>query len=161
MTTTTSRPDSSRPEKDASPPKILDRGSDHVAIARSLLLYGRWLAWHHPDPALVARAYQVGSPPGRLVASAVTRLRRIGSHIVEVDREPLAFAILSTTRNAVSFRLTEHLAHREVIAASGRVVARDASRTEHYVISIMRFASDAPWRLNLVEKQPPAVEVQL
>ena len=125
------------------------------------MLYGRWLAWHHPDPALVARAYQVGSPPGRVVSRYLTGLRRIGSHIVEVDREPLQLAIISTTPNAVSFRLTEHLAHRELIAASGRVVEHDAPATEHYVISIMRFASDRPWRLNLVEKQRPKLEVQL
>lgn len=117
--------------------------------------------WHRPDPALVYRAYHTGSPPGRVVSSAVTRLHRIGSHIVEVDSEPFAFEIISATPNVVSFRLTEHLAHRELIAAGGRVVARDAPATEHYVISIMRFASDAPWRLNLVERQRPKVEVQL
>jgi hypothetical protein len=41
------------------------------------------------------------------------------------------------------------------------VVARDAAATEHYVIAILRFALDAPWRLNLVELQRPKVEVQL
>ena len=125
------------------------------------MLYGRWLVGYHPDPALVDRAYHAGSPPGRVVSRAVTRLRRMGSHLVEVDRAPFEFAVISATENVVSFRLTEHLAYRELVAASGRVVARDSARTEHYVISILRFASDAPWRLNLVEKQPPRVEVQL
>src|SRR5690349_13432726 len=36
---------------------IVDRGSDVVEVARSLLLFGRWLEAEHPDPALVDLAF--------------------------------------------------------------------------------------------------------
>lgn len=123
--------------------------------------FGRWIEWHNPDPALVARAYQPGSPPELITSKHVNGLRRIGAHIVEVDRAPLDLVIITRTANVVSFRLTEHLAHRELIATSGQVLERDPQRTEQYVISIMRAKSGAPWRLNLVELRPPKIEVQL
>jgi len=63
--------------------------------------------------------------------------------------------------NVVSLRLTEHLSHRELISASGRVLARDGARTEHYVVSIARWNADAPWRVNLVARRLPKIEVQL
>jgi hypothetical protein len=142
-------------------PGVVDRGTDVAGVARSLLLFGRWLAWRDPDPALVARAYQPGSPPARIAARDVAELRRTGARIVEVDRAPLELVIISRTPNVVSFRLTEHLAHRELIAASGRVLRSDAARTERYVVSIMRSRREAPWRLNLFERAAPKIEVQL
>src|SRR5712691_10570821 len=53
-------------------PKVVDHGDDFVAIASSLVLFGRWMEWHNPDPALVARAYDVGSPAERVVSEYVT-----------------------------------------------------------------------------------------
>jgi hypothetical protein len=142
-------------------PKVVDRGAGSVAIARSLLLYGRWLEWHDPDPALVQRAYAAGSPPARVVDHDVVMLRRTGRRLIEVDRAPLDLTIISATPNVVSFRLTEQLAHRELVDANGRVIGRNPATTEHYLISIMRFAPDAPWRVNLVQLQGPKIEVQL
>lgn len=140
---------------------MIDRGTDVVAVVRSLLLFGRWLEWRNPDPALVARVFRVGSPPERVVSRHVTELRRIGAHIVEVDGAPMEFTIISLKQNVVSFRLTEHLSHRELIAANGHVVARDKARIEQYVISIARWNYEAPWRVNLVERQHGKVEIQL
>ena len=51
----------SAPVKAVAPPAIIDRGGDHVAIARSLLLFGRWLEWHPPDPASVAGRTPTGA----------------------------------------------------------------------------------------------------
>jgi hypothetical protein len=41
------------------------------------------------------------------------------------------------------------------------VLARDSTRTEHYLISIARWNAGAPWRVNLVERRSPKIEVQL
>ena len=143
------------------PPSVIDRGIDVAAVARSLLEYGRWIKWYDPDPALVARAYQPGSPPELITSKYVRELRRIGAHIVEVDRAPFEFEIISLLPNVVSFRLTEHLAHRELISASGKVLERDPQRSEQYVISMMRASVGEPWRLNLVELRNRRIEVQL
>jgi hypothetical protein len=144
-----------------SQPNVIDRGDDFAAIAGSLVLFVRWLEWHNPDPALVERAYQPGSPPERVASERVTELRRTGAHIVEADCAPFDLAIISVKPNVVSLRLTEHLSHRELVDSNGRVLARDGARTEHYVVSIARWNAEAPWRVNLVERRSPRIEVQL
>ena len=142
-------------------PNVIDRGNDFVTVASSLVLFVRWLEWHHADPALVERAYQPGSPPERVASEHVKALLRTGEHIVEADGAPFELSVISVKENVVSLRLTEHLSHRERVAASGRVLARDGARTEHYVISIARSNHAAPWRVNLVERRSPKIEVQL
>jgi hypothetical protein len=142
-------------------PAVIDRGDDYAAIAGSLMLYGRWLEWHHLDPALVPRAYQRGSPPERVVSKDVHEMRRIGAHVVEVDGAPLELTVISVTPNVVSLRMTEHLAHREAVAADGSILARDRARTEQYLISIARAHGEAPWRVNVAERMHAKVEVQL
>ena len=151
----------SKPAVHRAPPPVIDRGTDFVGITRSLVLYVRWLEWHHPDPSLVERVYQLGSPAERVASKHVTELRRIGAHIVEADTAPFELAVISVTPNVVSLRLTEHLSHRELIAASGRVLARDRARVEQYTVSIARANGAAPWRVNLVERKSPRIEVQL
>ena len=143
------------------PPDVIDRGRDFPAIAGSLVLYVRWLESDDPDPALVDRAYQRGSPPERVASGHITEMRRIGARVVEVDDAPFEFTIISQTRNVVTLRQTEHLAHREAIAADGRVLARDRARTEQYLISIARSNTESPWRVNLVERLHAKIEVQL
>jgi hypothetical protein len=73
----------------------------------------------------------------------------------------MEFTIISLKQNVVTFRLTEHLSHREAIAANGRVLVRDKARIEQYVISIARWSYEAPWRVNLVERQHGKIEIQL
>ena len=73
----------------------------------------------------------------------------------------MRFFVVSVLPNVVTFRLTEDLASRELIASGGRVVDRNAATTEHYRIGISRTAPDRPWRLNLVEREPAKIEVQL
>jgi hypothetical protein len=158
---TTPRPLSNARVDRAPAPRIIDRGSDHVAIARSLLDYGRWLEWHHPDAALVTRAYARGSKLAHGIAADVTAMVGANERITEVDRAPIRFVVLSRLANVVSFRTTEQLERRQVIDLRGRVLQQVGAATEHYAVSIMRFRSDAPWRLNYVKRERPPVEVQL
>jgi hypothetical protein len=142
-------------------PNVIDRGTDYAAIAGSLLVFGRWLEGRNPDPALVERAYQLDSPPGRFVASQLEGLRRIGARVVEVDRKPFRFTTTSITGNVVTLRLTEYLAHRDLVDAHGRVLQRDPTRTEYYEVSIRRTTAATAWRLNVVDARPADIEVQL
>jgi hypothetical protein len=142
-------------------PKVVDHGDDFVAIASSLVMFGRWMEWHNPDPALVARVYDVASPAERLASRYVTEMHRTGGHVVEVDDAPLELIVYSQTRNVVSLLLTEHLAHREAVSAGGLVLARDRKRIEQYVVSLVRRNPGAAWRINLFELQHRKFEVQL
>lgn len=142
-------------------PDVIDRGTDYAAIAGSLLVFGRWLEGRNPDPALVERAYQLDSAPGRFVVSQLKGLRRIGARVVEVDRKPFRTTTTSIAANVVTLRLTEYLAHRELVDAHGHVLARDPARTEYYEISIRRATAADAWRLNVVDARPADIEVQL
>jgi len=142
-------------------PTIVDRGSDDVAVARSLLRFGRWLEAEHPDPRLVDRAFAWKGDLARKVGADVSELARSGRRIIEVDAAPFDFEIVSQLPNIVSFRVTEHLDHRDLVDAHGRVLDHAGPATEHYVVLIHRFRPDDPWRLSMVNRTAPRVEVQL
>ena len=142
-------------------PRVTEAGDDRVAIARSLVEYGRWLEWHDPDPALVDHAYAPDSALANSMTKAIVELRSRRERIQEVDRSPLEFEVVSALPNAVSFRLTEHLARLDLVSATGGLVDHVGARTERYIVIIMRFRADAPWRLLVVERRRLPVEVQL
>jgi hypothetical protein len=144
-----------------SPPAVLDRGTDSVAVARSLAEYGRWLEWHDPDPALVDRAYASGSELARNLARTVVEMRRIRKRVQEVDRAPLDFVVVSELANVVSFRVTERLARRDVVDLAGHVLRHTGPAIERYLVIMTRPETDAGWRLLTVERRGPPIEVQL
>jgi hypothetical protein len=157
----TPHPRSNAPIDRTPAPVIVDRGTDHVAIADSLIKYGRWLEWHHPDAALVPRAYARGSKLARTISADVAQMIRAQVRITEVDSAPMRYVVLSRLPNVVSFRQTEQLERRDLVDVRGRVVQHFGAATEHYIVSIMRFGPNSPWRLNDVDYQRPPVEVQL
>jgi hypothetical protein len=157
-TTTTSIPTSTTV---VAIPTVVDRGADDIEVVRSLLLFGRWLEAEHPDPALVDRAFAWGGDLSRSVGRDVATLERTGRRIIEVDAAPLEFVVVSRLANVVSFRVTEHLDHRDLVDARGRVLDRIGPATEHYVVLIHRFSPDEPWRLGTIDRLPPNVEVEL
>ena len=142
-------------------PTIVDRGSDDVAVARSLLLFGRWLEAEHPDLALIDRAFAWKGDLARNVGADVAELARTGRRIVEVDDAPFDFVVVSRLPNVVSFRVTEHLDHRDLVDRRGRVLDHIGPSTEHYVVLIHRFRPGDPWRLATVDRMSPGVEVRL
>ncbi len=146
---------------DVSPPRVVDRGRDLFAIAGSLLLYGRWLDQHRPDPVLTTHAYLVGSSMARDVAADLARSRRARVRVVEVDDRPFQFRTLSALANVFSLELTEHLAQRERVSLQGRVLDRVGRATESYLIVVKRFGPGFPWRLMDVERKGRPIEVQL
>jgi len=143
------------------PPPVLDRGSDHLAITKSLLMYARWLDAHDPDQALLVGAYQHGTALARSIAADWATMRRRGWRIIEIDRAPLDFFVLSETGSIVSYRVVEHLASRDLVDLQGRSMRRDRARDETYLISAIRITPGAPWRLLDVERKGPPIEVQL
>jgi hypothetical protein len=151
-----------RPASDGvSPPAVVDRGTDSVAVARSLAEYGRWLEWHDPDPALVDRAYTSGSELANNMVRTVVEMRRVRKRVQEVDRAPLDFVVVSELANVVSFRVTERLARRDVVDLAGHTLRHAGPAIERYVVIMMRPETDAAWRLLTVERRGPPIEVRL
>jgi hypothetical protein len=142
-------------------PAVVDRGDDVVAVARSQLLFGRWLEAKHPDPALVDHAFAWGSRIERGVRADVAFLHRSGRRIVEVDRAPFELVVVSRLPNVVSLRVVEHLGRRDLVDARGSVIDHVPARTERYVVLIRRGAAADAWRISAVERIGPPIEVQL
>jgi hypothetical protein len=88
-------------------------------------------------------------------------MQRVRERIEEVDGAPLDFVVVSARPTVVSFRVTEHLTRRDVVDLRGHTLRRVSPRTEHYVVIITRFTIHAPWRLLVIERQGPPIEVQL
>ena len=139
----------------------MDRGTDSVAVARSLAEYGRWLEWHDPDPALVDRAYASGSDLAHNMVRTVVEMRRVRKRVQEVDRAPLDFVVVSELANVVSFRVTERLARRDVVDLAGHTLRHAGPAIERYVVIMMRPETEAAWRLLTVERRGPPIEVRL
>ena len=145
--------DRARTRVDATPaPVIVDRGTDHVAIAR-LAHRVRTLARVAPprSPRSSTRAYAPGSALARGIAADVAAMRRHErAHHRSRRRAAATTSCCRGSRTSCRFAQTEHLARREVVDLR-RPGARNTSarRTEHYIVSIMRFGPDAPWRLNV------------
>ena len=142
-------------------PRVNDRGTDYVAIARSLVDYGRWLEWHHPDSALVERAYEQYSDLAKSMKTALVELRSRRERIQEVDRAPLDLKVMSALPRLVSFQLTEQVARRDLVGTNGRRLDHVGAVTEHYILLMMRSYRDSPWRLCVVDHPDSPVEVKL
>jgi hypothetical protein len=142
-------------------PRVVDRGNDYAAITDSLLLYGRWLDWHHPDGALVTNAYLQGSTLARDIAADLANRRRAGTRVIEVDDGPIQYQVISVFPDSFSVHATERVARRERVDRLGQVLERITPATETYTVAVMRFGPDKPWRVNLLVWPGPPIETQL
>jgi hypothetical protein len=105
------------------PPKLINTGTDYVAILKSLSAYGNWLAAHRPDPALVSDIVAPGTRQHELFTRDLMRLRDSNKRAVELLGAPTTYSILSARRDAVSARVVEDIKFQRSIDASGRVTS--------------------------------------
>ncbi|MDQ1476269.1 MAG: hypothetical protein QOE62_1498, partial [Actinomycetota bacterium] len=107
-TTTTTTPEYSFDDS-VPPPKLINTGTDYVAILKSLENYGNWLSAHHPDPALASRFVARGTAMYDGYFRDYARLRDNNSRAVEQLGAPTLYAIVSTTPNAFSATVVEDI----------------------------------------------------
>jgi hypothetical protein len=107
------------------PPKLVNTGTDYVAILKSLGAYGNWLAAHRPEPARVSTIIAAGTTLHDRFAGDLTRLRDNGKRLIEELGRPSEYTIISRRPTAFSAKSVEDvLAHRTVVA-SGRVTSEE------------------------------------
>jgi hypothetical protein len=122
-TTTTSTPEYSFDDS-VPPPKLINTGTNYVAILESLDNYGNWLEAHRPDPALTSNVVAPGSKLFQLIARDLTRLRANASRAIEtVGSQPIEYTILSAKPDAFSVRVVQDLRSNRTIVSSGRVTS--------------------------------------
>ncbi|MCU1468373.1 MAG: hypothetical protein JWM72_4301 [Actinomycetia bacterium] len=123
-TTTTSTPAYSFDDS-VPPPKLINTGTNYVAILKSLESYGNWLSAHRPDPARASTILAPGSRLHDLFARDLGRLRDNGLREIEkLGARPTQSAVLSRTPSAVSMRITEDVVAHQTVDESGRVTSQ-------------------------------------
>jgi hypothetical protein len=119
-TTTTSTPEYSFDDS-VPPPKIVNTGTNYVAILKSLESYANWLAAHHPDPALTSRIVAQGTDMYDGYVQDYTRLRDNNSRAIETLGRATNYTIVSTTPDAFSARVVEDIRVHKSVVSTGRV----------------------------------------
>jgi hypothetical protein len=118
--TTTSIPDFSFDDS-VPPPKIVNTGTDYVAILKSLESYGNWLGAHRPEPALASRSVSEGTRLHRDYVSDITILRDNHKREIEKRIAENTVTILSATPNAFTARVVEHISAHQIVDVRGHV----------------------------------------
>ncbi len=140
------------------PPRLVNTGTDYVAILKSLENYGSWLAAHRPDPALASNVLAGGTRLLVLFSRDLTRLRDNSRREIEQDQHPSRYTIVSTTPDAFSIRVDEGAQVHKVVDATGRVMSqlRSDSPATYLDLAVL---SGGRWLLAAVDEQPrPTVE---
>ncbi len=156
-TTTTTTPAYSFDDS-VPPPKLLNTGTDYVAIVKSLGEYGNWLAAHRPDPALAKKILAPGSPLLVLVSRDLTRLRDNGQRLIEKVRSPAAYTTISATADAASMRADESILLHETVDSRGRVTSL-VPFPEHSTYRVLIVLVQGQWRVSSDEPEQPTMNV--
>ncbi len=145
LTTPTSRPPSTTTtvpaysfDDSVPPPRLINTGTDYVAILKSLSAYGNWLAAHHPDPALVANIVAPGTRQRELFSRDLQRLRANNKREVEVRGKPSNYTILNATSHAFSAEVVEDVLTQHTVLPTGQVTSevRYARPTTYRMLAV-------------------------
>jgi hypothetical protein len=128
------------------PAVVVERGSNFVAIARSIDgEHGRLLA-DDPNPSLASTIYQPGTRSYLDFTRNLAALRARRQTLVSIG-EHCTYTVASVRPTLVTLRVHEEIGEDRVLDAHGRVVAVTRyDRPNDYVIVLTRGAG-ARWRL--------------
>jgi len=120
------------------PPKLVNTGTDYVAILKSLEGYGVWLTAHHPDPSLTPTFVASGTNLYDSAGAALTSLRNRGQRLVETTSAPDRFTIISSTANAFSARIVQQITSHRIVDRLRHVVreARFTGSTTYLAVAV-------------------------
>ena len=159
-TTTTSTPDYSFDDS-VPPPKLINTGTDYVAIAISLASYSAWLYAHHPDVTKVRNFTARGSRAERAAIHDLTTLQQFTRRLFEENLSPPNISVISAHSSAVSLLYIQHLARQVVVDRHGTAVSqRQFGGKAKYLLLLDRSANDR-WYLSEIEETSLAPKVHI
>lgn len=153
--TTTTRPTPATPysfDDSVPPPKLVNTGTNYIAIASSLIDYEEWLLARHPDPLLIDQIAPRGFPARKALANDIPILQQTNRRLVERVSAPNTFAVVSARPDVASIQLTQHLTREEVFDSTGRLVSVHDTSTTKYLLLIARVRNR--WYLASSDEQP-------
>ena len=142
------------------PPPLLDTGTDHAEIFRSLIGYRAWLIRHDPDPGLLDEAYVAGTEAFtdmtrtlRLLATGHRRLVEIGQWF-EVET-------VSADRGVVTLKVREHIEAQRLIGPDGAVQQEEPRGPVNDYVVLLAADHRGRWRIAAVTRSVANAEVHL
>jgi hypothetical protein len=136
------------------PPRLVNTGTDYVAILKSLSSYGSWLGAHRPNPALTSSIAARGTTLYDLYVQDLTRLRDNATRGIEKFRGPSEYTILSVRPEAFSAKVVEHILVHRTVVASGRVTG-EVHFTRPTTYLMLAVLVGGRWYLAAVDEQRP------
>jgi hypothetical protein len=128
-------------------PPLENTGTDYVAIFKSLDANFRWLT-ENPDPAVISELYVPGTHIHDLQLDVVQRLRQNGWRAADEGYRVLSVAVVDTTAELVSLRLTDQFDLERIVDAAGRQVGDGKQHTAPTTWTILlRPSEQARWRI--------------
>jgi hypothetical protein len=128
------------------PPALVERGTDLVAIARSIDDRHGWLLAHDPDPGLASTIYQPGTRSYLDFTRNLATLQSRRQTLVSIGQH-CTYAVATVHPTLVSLRVHEQIHEDRVVDARGHVVAVTRyDRPNDYVVVLTR-GEGARWRL--------------
>lgn len=158
-TTTTTTPPYSF-DGSVPPPDLVNTGTDYVAIAESLDRYRKWLAGHHPDPALLENAYVPGSQVYEAIAGDLRELRSREMRLIDVGHH-LEVSVTKAQSGVVTLMLTETAASVRLVDAAGQIVEEKTVQGETRYFAVLAMSESDRWRVADVTRLDDDVRVQL
>jgi hypothetical protein len=134
------------------PPRIVDTGSNLVAIGTSLVYYSQWLYAHDPDDALIPRFAARASRVEAAATKDLGLLRKYNRRIYEVETRASHFSVISTDGTAASLRFVQYLSWRRAVRPGGLVVDELSFVPPTTYVVVMVKNSQQRWRLVTLEQ---------
>src|SRR5262249_24203671 len=119
--------------------KLINTGTNYVAILKSLDAYSNWLAAFRPNPAFVDAFVASGTRLHDSYVRTLTALRDRSERFIERRRGDDGYTIISATQDAVSANITQRIVSHRVVDSAGRTLKE------------ARFDGDAAYRVLAVK----------
>jgi len=142
------------------PPRIVDTGTDYLAIARSLLGYASWLKLHNPDSMLLPRVYVEGTDTTRRFSQDLDILAERSLRLVDVD-QTIDVETVSIDADIVTFKVLEHTTAQRLVDPTGHVVSERPSGPLAAWIVVIAASPDGRWRIADISPAYTEPRVQL
>jgi hypothetical protein len=120
------------------PPKLVNTGTDYVAILKSIESYGNWLAADHPDASLVSNIIAGGTREYELFSRDLVRLRANHRRATETLGSPSRYTVLSVEPAAFSARAVEDITFHRAVDPEGHVTSevRYSKPTTYLIVAV-------------------------
>jgi hypothetical protein len=120
------------------PPKLINTGTNYVAILKSLEDYSNWLAAHRPDPSLVDSFVAAGTRLHDSYVRSLAALRNRSERFIEVRAGADRYRIVSATADAISADVIQNITEHRVVDAAGHTIdqARFNGNTTYRVLAV-------------------------